>query len=62
MSDFENQQIAQQRAIDRAIRDAKDRADVYQTYSCSVSSNVMNDEIFAITNNYNITNVLDKNI
>ncbi|MBR1397289.1 MAG: hypothetical protein IJ563_07130, partial [Selenomonadaceae bacterium] len=51
-SDFENQQIARQRAIDRAIRNAKDKAGVYlQTYSHSINANLSNDEISAITSN-----------
>ncbi|MBR1396549.1 MAG: tetratricopeptide repeat protein [Selenomonadaceae bacterium] len=59
MSEYETQEIAQQRAINKAMRDAKDKAGVHlQTYSRSVSGNLTNDEIFAITNN--ITDVLEK--
>ena len=60
MSDFENQNIAQQRAIDRAIKNAKQQAGVYlQSYSRLINGNLTNDEIFTITNN--IVEVLETN-
>ncbi|MBR1397351.1 MAG: hypothetical protein IJ563_07450, partial [Selenomonadaceae bacterium] len=60
MSDFENQNIAQQRAIERALKDAQRQSGEYlQTYSRSINGNSTDDEIFAITNN--IVEVLETN-
>ena len=60
MSDFENQNIAQQRAIDRALRDAQRQSGEYlQTYSRSINGKLTNDEISTITNN--IVEVLEAN-
>lgn len=52
MSDFENHDIAKQRAQQRAERDAQKKAGVYLTsFSRSVNANLTNDEISAVTNN-----------
>ena len=60
MSDFENQQVAQKRAIDRALRDAQQQSGEYlQTYSRSINGNLSNEEISTITNN--IVEVLETN-
>ena len=60
MSDFENQNIAQQRAIERALKDAQRQSGEYlQTYSRSINGKLTKDEISTITNN--IVEVLEAN-
>lgn len=52
MSDFENHDIAKQRAQQRAERDAQKKAGVaLKTFSRSINSELSDDEISAITNN-----------
>ena len=61
MSDFENHDIAKQRAIQRAEKDAQKKAGVYLTqFSKSVNSELTTDEISAVTNN--IIKVSDVNV
>ena len=52
MSDFENHDIAKQRAQQRAERDAQEKAGVaLKTFSRSINSELSDDEISAVTNN-----------
>ena len=52
MSDFENHDIAKQRAQQRAERDAQKKAGVaLKTFSRSINSELTDDEISAVTNN-----------
>ena len=52
MSDFENHDIAKQRAQQRAERDAQKKAGVaLKTFSRSINSELTDDEILAVTNN-----------
>ena len=61
MSDFENHDIAKQRAQQRAERDAQKKAGVtLKTFSRSINSELTDDEISAVTNN--IIKVSDVNI
>ena len=61
MSDFEDTNIAQQRAIQRAKIDAQDKAGVYLTgFSQSVNARLTVDEISAVTNN--IIDVFDVDV
>ena len=51
MSDFENREVAKQRARYRSEKDAQKKAGVYlKTYSRSVNSELTDDEISAVTN------------
>lgn len=57
MSDFENPDIAKQRARQRAEKAAKQQAGIYlKTYSRSVNNELTDEEISAVTNN--ITNIV----
>ncbi len=57
MSDFENQDIAKKRALQRAKESARKQAGVYlTTYSRSVNFRLTDDDISAVTNN--ITNIV----
>ena len=52
MSDFENHDIAKQRAQQRAERDAQKKAGVYmKNFSRTVNAMITDDEISAVTNN-----------
>ena len=52
MSEFENAEIAQQRAIQKAKEDAQDKAGIYLTSSSkSINAHLVADEISAVTNN-----------
>lgn len=57
MSDFENKDIAKQRARQCAMKDAQQQAGVYlKSFSRSVNAKITYDEISAVTNN--ITNIV----